>query len=77
MNEVITLADPAVSCDMAKNIADRIDALALVLSVALESPRRTEAERAAPAVLAVIRIEAGRVRQRAEDAADAIVRAAT
>ncbi len=74
MNDTITLADPAVCCDMAANIAGRIDALALVLAAALESPHKIEAARAVPEVLAVIRIEARRMRERAEDAADAIRR---
>lgn len=76
MNETITLADPAVSCDMAINVARRIDALALVLAAALESPRKNEAANAAADVLTVIRIEARRMRERAEDAATAIRRAA-
>lgn len=76
MNDTITLADPAVCCDMAINVARRIDALALVLAVALESPRKVEAANAAPDVLTVIRIEARRMRERAEDAAAAIRRAA-
>ena len=76
MNETITLADPAVSCDMAINVARRIDALALVLAAALESPRKHEAASAAPDVLTVIRIEARRMRERAEDAAAAIRRSA-
>lgn len=76
MNEEITLADPAVCCDAAINVARRIDALALVLAAALESPRKAEAAHAAPDVLTVIRIEARRMRERTEDAAAAIRRTA-
>ncbi|MEW6169286.1 MAG: hypothetical protein AB1651_16565 [Pseudomonadota bacterium] len=72
MNDTITLADPAVSCDMAINVARHVEALALVLAVALDSPRKAEAQGAMQDVLTVIRTEAGRVRRRAEDAADAI-----
>lgn len=75
MNDTITLVDPAVSCEMAKNIVGRIDALALVLAAALESPRKVEVAHAVPDVLAIIRIEARRVRERVEDASEALRRA--
>lgn len=76
MSEVITLADPATSCDAVKSIANRIDALTLVLAAALESPHQTEATSAAPTVLALLRAELHSLQQRAEDAAEAIRRAA-
>lgn len=75
MNDTITLADPAVSCDAAKNIAARIDALALVFAAALESPRRHEAIHAAAELLTLIRMDAHRVRRHIDDAAEAIGRA--
>jgi len=75
MNDTIVLADPAVSCDMAINIARRIDALALVLATALESPQGADIAGAVPEVLSIIRCEARRVRERVEDASDALRRA--
>lgn len=74
MNETITLADPAVSCDMAINVARRVEALALVLAVALESPRKAEAQIVAQDVLTVIQTETQRARRRAQDAAEAVRR---
>ena len=74
MNDTTALADPAVSCDMAINVARRVEALAFVLAAALESPRKAEAQGMTPEVLAVIQSEARRVRRRTEDAAEAIRR---
>lgn len=74
MNDTITLADPAVSCAAAIDIARRVEALALVLAAALESPRKTEVQSAAQDVLAAIQAEARRARRRIEDAADAVQR---
>lgn len=72
MNDTITLADPAVSCAMAVNVARRVEALALVLTAAPESPRRAEALDAAQDVLTAIHTEARRVRVHVEDAVEAI-----
>jgi hypothetical protein len=72
MNDAITLADPAVSCDAAIDAARRVEAWMLMLA----SPRGIEIQSALPDLLSIIRTEASHMRERAEDAAEAIRHAA-
>ena len=64
----MSAADFAVDGEGVRAIAGRIDALALVLTAALESPRRYEALDAAAKVLTFIRLEAQRVHEHAAGA---------
>ena len=75
MNDDITLADPAISCETAALSARRIEALTLVLAAALESPRKDEVHQAMPEFIAVVHAAVSSMRLRTEEAAEAIRRA--